>query len=108
MWLFQFTPVVSPHFFQTRTPSTLDVVGTSSIESGDPENMGVGVGIVQLRHFIAEIWAFSTSIPFHSTYQTSFPHRSISTLGDVGTGPTEFADTKNMGVSVKIMAICHS
>jgi len=78
------------------------------MESGDPENMGVGVGIVHLRHCIAKIWAFSSSIQFHSTYQTSFSHRSISTLGDVGTGPTEFAETKNMGVSVKSMTICHS
>jgi len=49
-------------FFQIRTLSTLDIVGTSSIESGDPENIGVGVGIVQLRHCSADMCGFSSSL----------------------------------------------
>jgi len=91
--------------FQHQSISALYNLGTSSFVLGDLKNMGLGIGIVQLRWSSAEIWAFST--PFQLYYASVFQHRSKSTSNNVGTYSIELVDLENIGVAVGIVQLRH-
>jgi len=76
---------------------------TDFSELVDPQNIGVAVGIVQLRCCIAEILSFSS---FSSFRATILSYRSLPTSSTIGTASIELDDPKNMSVDVGIVQLC--